>query len=104
MLGWDYGTLEVAPEVQCTDSLDDSLQNHRLKFTTRLSKGKMQARKTDGTYGDWSTRDGKSLRLAVRARYAMPLVVEFRTSSTLLRDKTPAFASEYTVHLEVGTF
>lgn len=97
MLGWDYGTLEIAPEVQCTDDLDGSLQHHRLKFTTKLSKGKMHARKTDGTYGDWSTRDGKPLRLAVRARYATPLVVEFRTSSAILRDKTPAFASKHMI-------
>jgi len=94
LLGWDYGTLEISPEVQCTDDVNNSLQHHRLKFVTNLSKGKMQAKKSDGTYGDWSTSNGKPLRLAVRQRYATHLVVEFRTSSTILRDKTPAFAGK----------
>lgn len=94
MLGWDYGTLQIASEVSCTEDLSNSLQSHRLKFRTRFGKGKMQARKSERTYGDWSTRDGKPLRLAVRQRYASQLVVEFRTSSNILRDKSPAWAGK----------
>jgi hypothetical protein len=86
MLGWEYGTLDIKPEIKC-NLQDEGLKGLRIKARTSIGKGKFYA---DGQ-GAWKTKHGKPVRLAVKKRYSTPLVLEFRSSSALL-DKTPAFA------------
>jgi len=86
LLGWDYGTVEVAPEIKSSD-LPHDLQGMRIKVRTTLARGKLQS---EGQ-GVWKSKRGHTLRLPVRKRYCTPLMVEFRTASTML-DRTPAFA------------
>lgn len=98
LLGWNYGTLEVKCPVRAksTDNSnkDQSFMQHRIKLRTSLMRAKMQTAgdDNDGNVGEWKPkRDKKSIFLAVRKRYASPLIVEFRKSS-LGPDSTPAFA------------
>ncbi|OCK75843.1 meiotically up-regulated gene 190 protein [Lepidopterella palustris CBS 459.81] len=86
LLGWDYGTVEVAPDVKASN-LPKDLEEMRLKVRTNLARGKMQA----DSMGGWKSKSGKALCLPVRKRYCSPLVIEFRTHSTLV-DHTPVFA------------
>ena len=86
LLGWDYGTVEVAPEIKSSD-LPHDLQGMRIKVRTSLARGKLQS---EGQ-GVWKSKRGHTLRLPVRKRYCTPLMVEFRTASAML-DHTPAFA------------
>lgn len=94
LLGWDYGTLELRGAIRAkqSGSLSDKLLNNRLKLRTDLSKAKMYSN-GDGTWslGKRANREGDSAFLAVRKRYACPLMLEFR-ESTLGPDKSPAFA------------
>lgn len=98
LLGWNYGTLEIKCPVRakCLDSgnKDQSFTQHRIKLRTALMRAKMQpaGNGNDGSAGEWKPkRDKKSVFLAVRKRYASPLIIEFRKSS-LGPDSTPAFA------------
>jgi len=84
--GWEYGTLEVHPEIRAED-LPEDLKQMRLKVRTTLGRGKFRSHK-DGT---WKQKHDESVNLAVRKRYSNCTVVEFRKDSALL-DKTPAFA------------
>ena len=86
LLGWDYGTLEVQPEIR-SHHLEKHLQSCRLKVRTSLSHGKMHTT-ADGL---WRTRHEKSMKLPVRKRYSSALIIEFRSASKLM-DKTQAFA------------
>lgn len=87
MLGWDFGTLEVMPEIKAVE-LPQDLQKLRLKIRTNLGKGKMSA---DSDAQGFKTRKGASLKLPVRKRYASALIIEFRHDAAL-RDKTAAWA------------
>ncbi|OCL13166.1 hypothetical protein AOQ84DRAFT_385608 [Glonium stellatum] len=86
LLGWDYGTVEVAPVVKSND-LPHDLRGMRIKVRTTLARGKLQS---EGQ-GVWKSKRGHPLRLPVRKRYFTPLMVEFRTASAML-DHTAAFA------------
>jgi hypothetical protein len=87
LLGWDYGTLEISSPVRVKGQLPDNLAGHRIKIRSNLGRAKLTANN-----GEWHPkRDRKSAFLAVRNRYAMPLVVEFRKNS-IGPDSTPAFA------------
>lgn len=100
--GWDLGTLAVKGPVRIKNATDlDSLKSHRIKLRTNLGKVKMYPDDPDsgnrGT-GEWRPRsketsgeDDDNVFMAVRRRYASPLVIEFRTSS-FGPDRTPAFA------------
>ena len=87
MLGWDYGTLEVT-KVSSRD-LPEDLQGLRLKLRSSVNHGKMYASGNDGT---WAGKHDRSIKLAIRKRYASCLIVEFRKNSIAM-DKTPAFAT-----------
>lgn len=96
MLGWEYGTLDIKPVVKAIDVPSD-LVPLRMKVTTSLGKGKLHSRGRNGKVKQheeggtmWSSRGDKSIRLPVKARYASPLVVEFRQDAAL-RDHSPAF-------------
>ncbi len=91
-LGWDYGTLELRPEVSCSADLPKELRGHRLKFRTTLRKGTMHTPSRSNDEGKWTSKKNRPIMLPVRNRYSANLIVEFRASMTLLPDKTPAFA------------
>ncbi|KAJ4411040.1 hypothetical protein N0V91_001413 [Didymella pomorum] len=116
MLGWEYGTLDIKPLVKAID-VPSELAPLRMKMTTSLGKGKLHSRGRNGKVKQheeggtmWSSRGDKSIRLPVKARYASPLVVEFRQDAAL-RDHSPAFCilwlkdiidnEEQTVRLDV---
>lgn len=99
LLGWNYGTLEVKCPIRAksTDNNtnnEESFTQHRIKVRTSLMRAKMQPAGdgNDGIMSEWKPkRDKKCVFLAVRKRYATPLIIEFRKSS-LGPDSTPAFA------------
>lgn len=99
LLGWNYGTLEVKCPVKAkstdNNTNDESFTQHRIKVRTTLMRAKMQpggGEGHDSTVREWKPkRDKKSIFLAVRKRYATPLIIEFRKSS-LGPDSTAAFA------------
>jgi hypothetical protein len=86
MIGWDYGTVDIQPNLKAID-LPQDLQKMRLKIRVGKSKGKMQSQGPD----EWQTKNKKPIRIPVRNRYAVPLILEFRQDAAL-RDHTPAFA------------
>ncbi|GME24699.1 meiotically up-regulated protein [Neofusicoccum parvum] len=84
VLGWDYGTLEVAPRTASTE-LPSEFSNLRLKVRTNLARGKMYYSSSttgvdqkQGLGGIWKSRHSRPLKLAVRKRYASPIVIEFK--------------------------
>ena len=84
-LGWEYGTLDVAPKIK--GEVSEELRNCKLRIRTNLGSGKFHSAES----GSWTGKRGKPIRLAVKKRYSSCLVVEFRSGSTL-SDSTPAFA------------
>lgn len=88
LLGWDYGTLEIKSPVRLKNGGQEDLLHQRLKFRSNMTRTKMNPDKN----GEWREKHGKdSMFLPLRARYAMPLILEFRKSS-IGADSTPAFA------------
>lgn len=87
LLGWDYGTLEIKGAIKAKENFPQDLQGDRIKARSNLARGKLIAEK-----GQWIPKHGKkSILLACRKRYAMPLIIEFWKSS-IAKDSTPAFA------------
>ncbi|KAE9993385.1 hypothetical protein EG327_005372 [Venturia inaequalis] len=86
LLGWEYGTLDIKPEIK-GNMRDQSLEGLRIKARTPLGRGKFHA---DGN-GNWKTKHGQNIRLGVRKRFSSPMMLEFRSSSALI-DKTTAFS------------
>ncbi|KUJ11467.1 uncharacterized protein LY89DRAFT_624809 [Mollisia scopiformis] len=86
LLGWDYGTLEIKSPVKPKGNFPQDLAQHRIKLRSNIGRIKMQSND-----GQWKSNNDESAFLACKKRYAMPLIVEFRTSS-LVHDSTPAFA------------
>jgi hypothetical protein len=86
MLGWDYGTVDIQPNIKAID-LSQDLQKLRLKIHSQGSKGKMHSQGPN----DWQTKNKKPIRLPIRMRYAAPMILEFRQDAAL-RDHTAAFA------------
>ncbi|KAI9700546.1 MAG: hypothetical protein M1820_006700 [Bogoriella megaspora] len=87
LLGWDYGTLVINSNVTSADDLPHHFQNMHIKFRSSLTSGKMHATGE----GTWKPHRSDSIHLAVRKRYASPLVLEFR-SHAHISDKTRAFS------------
>ncbi|CAG8960338.1 hypothetical protein HYFRA_00012412 [Hymenoscyphus fraxineus] len=86
LLGWDYGTLEIKAPIKAI-RLPEDLSTHRLKIRSNMARSKFTANN-----GEWTPKHSKgSSFIAIRKRYAIPLVVEFRKSS-VGPDSTPAFA------------
>lgn len=86
LLGWEYGTLDIKPEIK-GNMQDQALKGLRIKARTSLGRGKFHA---DGN-GNWKTKHGRNVRLGVRKRFSSPMMLEFRSSSALI-DKTIAFS------------
>ena len=86
-LGWDYGTVEIKEEIKVLSG-EDQVHGLRLKARTSLGRGKWNA---GDDRGIWKAKRGKPVCLAVKKRYATPLVFDFRSSS-VLKDSTPAFS------------
>lgn len=93
LLGWDYGTLEVAGPIS-SDDIDPDLRGLRLKLRTTVHRAKMYtSSNTDDEEGaKWAGKKDRPVRLAVRKRYSSCLVVEFRKNSLGL-DKTMGFST-----------
>jgi hypothetical protein len=96
MLGWDFATLDIDPNVKAVEISED-LKNLRMKIRTTLARGKLHSGAQDGDVNQhdshivWKTKKSGPIRLPVRKRYCSPLVVEFRKDAAL-SDHTPAFA------------
>lgn len=91
LIGWDYGTLVIKPEIIGKNLIHD-LHGLRLKLQTSISAGHMYGKHNDDAAGHhWFTTHNKKLNLAVRKRYSSPLVIQFRKDRHFL-DKTAAFA------------
>lgn len=106
MLGWDCGTLELDSAISLPPGADfpPNLRKMVIKARTTLGKGKftpgISEKRENGGDGlgggeGWSSKSGKTVKLAVRKRHSSALVLEFRDSSTAatlsLRDGTPGF-------------
>jgi hypothetical protein len=85
MLGWDYGTLEIQPEIK--GDVSQELQSYKIKARTNVGKRKFYSEDQNL----WKSKTGKEVHLAVKSRYSSCVTLEFRSSSSL-KDKTPAFA------------
>lgn len=91
MLGWDYGTLVIAPEITGTNIPKD-LHGLRLKIQTTVSTSHMYGRNRSNTDEHlWTPSKDRKLHLAVKKRYSSPLIIQFRKDRHFL-DKTAAFA------------
>jgi hypothetical protein len=89
LLGWDYGTLEIKAPVKTKGGLLDDLTSHRIKLRSNLGQIKMSS-----VEGSWKMKGDKcSGFLAVRKRYSMPLIIEFRK---------PSFGSKTTLAFAVS--
>jgi hypothetical protein len=89
LAGWDYGTLEIRGAIKAKPGLAEDLQKNRLKIRTNLGKTKFFPESNI-----WKLKrksESESAFLAVRKRYASPLVIEFRHAA-VGPDKTTAFA------------
>lgn len=87
--GWDYGTLEIRGAIKAKSGLPEDLTKNRIKVRTNLGKAKFTA---EGNF--WKLKgkgESDSSFLALRKRYASPLVIEFRHTK-LGPDSTTAFA------------
>ena len=85
LLGWDYGTVEISPEIK--GNVDRDIKDCRIKARTKHSRGKFHSGEESGV---WKTKRGKNLCLPVQKRYSTCLVFEFRQNA--IKDKTPAYA------------
>jgi hypothetical protein len=86
-LGWDYGTLEIQPNISTAD-IPENLRAMDIKLYTNLSSGKMRP---DAGTSTWKTRRDDSLKLAVHRRYSSCLAIRIK-HKTLGKDATHAFA------------
>lgn len=98
-LGWDWGTVEVAPKATApSKELPHELHGCRIKVRTPLGKGTLWHSRSASNNDDhhdslvWTARKSRPIRLPVRKRYAAPVIFEFRSSRMLLPDQSPAFA------------
>ncbi|KAF4995858.1 hypothetical protein FGRMN_4815 [Fusarium graminum] len=91
LLGWQYGTAEVDPNVTVVDC-PENLRSLKLKFRTSISSAKMYP-DNNGNEGaaTWKSKRGRSLALAVASRYSSCMSIAFRDKG-LLGDDTAAFA------------
>lgn len=87
LIGWDYGTIEVQPQVSCSD-LPQELTSCKIKFRTDISSGKFYPAK--GKSGEWQPKQDKSLKLGVTQRYVSCLQIAFKDKG-VLGDDVAAF-------------
>jgi hypothetical protein len=85
MLGWEYGTLELEPNI--TGEVDDELRKCKIKVRTNISNRKFYSQGQN----TWKSKTGNAVHLAVRKRYSSCLLLEFRTH-VRIKNKTTAFA------------
>lgn len=103
-LGWERGTLELAPAI-ASAGVPEALRGLKLKFRTSLAAGKMYATSSIADAGEegaagWTTlkhehrhrhRKPQPLRLGVRMRHSSCLSIAFE-DKRLLGDRVPAWA------------
>ncbi|KDQ33994.1 hypothetical protein PLEOSDRAFT_1110809 [Pleurotus ostreatus PC15] len=95
--GWDTGTLEVMPGVTMirTGQVDDSdmvelLKKCRISVHTTYSKQRLVLKADEDVEAAWEAKRARSVKLAVRRRYASCVVFEFKKHA-LGPDLKPAF-------------
>lgn len=102
-LGWNLGTLEIGSDIYGAEGVPKDLQNHHLKLSTPLAKGRMQTNGRRDSYDHaglgadsetrWSTGKDRAQLLPVERRYATNLCIQFRSGAGIFNnDKTPAAA------------
>lgn len=89
LLGWEYGTVEVQPQISASD-LPDNLASCKLKVRTDLGSGKLYPDKEQGQQ-TWHTKQERSLSLAVHRRYRTCMAISFKDKK-LVGDDIAAFA------------
>lgn len=90
LIGWDYGTIEVQPQVSGS-GLPSNLASCKIKLRTDISSGKVYSRKDkDGNGAMWHTKNDKPLKLAVTQRYTSCLHIAFKDKH-MLGDEVAAF-------------
>ncbi|KAM3415028.1 hypothetical protein BST61_g10165 [Cercospora zeina] len=88
-IGWDYGTIEIAPSISTADVPAD-LKDLKVKWHSNITSGKMYPNTQEQT---WETRKGRPLYLPVHRRYATCLSLRIKRNGRLFgKDKTAAFA------------
>ncbi|KAF2212533.1 hypothetical protein CERZMDRAFT_58831 [Cercospora zeae-maydis SCOH1-5] len=88
-IGWDYGTIEIAPTISTADVPGD-LKDLKVKWHSNITSGKMYPNQQEQT---WETRKGRSLYLPVHRRYATCLSLRIKRNGRFFgEDKTAAFA------------
>lgn len=93
-IGWEYGTLEIQPEIPPAE-IPKELRGQKIKFHTDLGSGKMYPGKDDQS---WHTKSKKSLMLPVRKRYNTALTISFRHHG-MFGEKSSAFAVFWLKHM-----
>ncbi|KAF4578419.1 hypothetical protein EYR36_000226 [Pleurotus pulmonarius] len=96
--GWETGTLEVMPGVtmvrtgQVNDSnMVDLLKKCRISVHTTYSEQSLVLKADEDAEAAWEAKRGRSVKLAVRRRYASCVVFEFKKHA-LGPDSKPAFS------------
>jgi Ca2+-dependent lipid-binding protein len=85
MLGWEYGTLEIDPDIK--GNVPEDIQNCKIKASTAIGYRKFHPKAPN----TWRSKTDKAIHLAVKKRYSSCVTLEFRSRSSL-KNKTPAFA------------
>lgn len=99
-LGWDYGCARVEASIVGTEGLSSELKDCKLVLRTPIAKKKLYptSKAPEGTQDAghclWKTRHGHAVMLPVRKRYAVALLIEFRSTTRRLIGgaKSPGFA------------
>jgi hypothetical protein len=76
-LGWELGTLQVAPEI--TGNVDSSISSRKIKIWNKHGAGKFRA----ASQTSWKSKHGGAIWLPFKQRYSSPFVVEFRSNSSM---------------------
>lgn len=91
MLGWDFGTVEVQPQISVS-GLPSDLTSCKIKLRTDISSGKFYPNKEEGgNEPTWQTKHEKPLRLAVSQRYVSCLPIVFKTKKLVGSDDVAAY-------------
>ncbi|KAK7527316.1 meiotically up-regulated gene 190 protein [Phyllosticta citriasiana] len=88
-LGWDYGTLLVAPQTVST-RLPEDYKHHRLKLRVPLGSSKMHPTSNSLKF---RTHGSRPLSLPVARRHRTPLTITLRPRSTHLHSLSHALSS-----------
>ena len=89
LLGWDFGTVQIAKPIIASEVPAD-INGLRLKLRTSVTRAKMYSSQAEDHGKQWKAKRDSAVHLAVTKRYCSCLVFEFRKNSIGV-DKTVAF-------------